>query len=198
MNVHCHRSPWQSKPKIFRRFQFLVTASESVQNALQFWQSYVLRGDDADQSTSRNRQPLSQIVSYGTWSATGQYTIPHDPHMKSSPPSRTPLPRHHPQTGEAKAAAQRLDAARELAIAALEFIVDVPEEMSRFLALSGIDPGAIRTAAAEPGFLGGVLAYIAGNERTLLAFAATAGIPPEEVEKARIVLAGADWEREVP
>jgi len=85
-----------------------------------------------------------------------------------------------------------------LAIAAFSFIADAPEELSRFLALSGIDPSAIRAAAAEPGFLGGVLAYIAGNERTLLAFAATAGIAPEEVEKARIALAGADWEREVP
>jgi Protein of unknown function (DUF3572) len=198
MNVHCHRSPWQSKPKISRRFQSLVTASESVQNALQFWQSYVQRRDNADQSTPRNRQPPLQIVSYGTWSATGQYMISHDPHMKTSPPFRTPLPRHRPHAGKAMAAAQRLDAARELAIAALAFIADVPEEMSRFLALSGIDPGAVRAAAAEPGFLGGVLAYIAGNERTLLAFAATAGIPPEEVEKARIVLAGADWEREVP
>jgi hypothetical protein len=118
--------------------------------------------------------------------------------MKSGPPSRTSLSRRHSQAGKAKAAAERLDAARELAIAALGFMADVPEEMSRFLALSGIDPGAIRTAAAEPGFLEGVLGYIAGNEGTLLAFAATAGIAPEEVEKARIVLAGADWEREVP
>ena len=118
--------------------------------------------------------------------------------MKSTPPSRTPLPRHRPQAGNAKAAAEQLDAARELAVSALGFIADVPEEMSRFLALSGIDPGAVRAAAAEPGFLGGVLAYIVGNERTLLAFAATAGIAPEEVEKARTVLAGADWEREVP
>lgn len=95
-------------------------------------------------------------------------------------------------------AAERRDAALEMAITALAFIAGAPEELSRFLALAGIEPGAIRTAAREPGFLGGVLAYIAGNERTLLAFAAQAGIAPEEVEKARIVLTGTDWEREVP
>jgi hypothetical protein len=95
-------------------------------------------------------------------------------------------------------ALQRRDAAVEMAIAALGYIAGMPEELSRFLALTGIAPDAIRAAAAEPGFLGGVLAYIAGNERTLLAFAAHAGIAPDEVEKARLVLAGADWERETP
>jgi hypothetical protein len=95
-------------------------------------------------------------------------------------------------------AAERLEAASELAIGALGFIAADPEELSRFLALTGIDPGAIRAAAAAPDFLGGVLAYVAGNERTLLAFAAQANVAPEEIEKARIVLAGADWEREVP
>jgi Protein of unknown function (DUF3572) len=95
-------------------------------------------------------------------------------------------------------AAERRNAAIELAIAALGFIAADHQELSRFLALTGIDPAAIRTAAAEPGFLGGVLAYIAGNERTLLAFAAHAGIVPDEVEKARIAIAGADWEGEMP
>jgi hypothetical protein len=103
----------------------------------------------------------------------------------------------HSQTGKQRAA-ERLEAAGELAIRALGFIASDPEELSRFLALTGIEPGAIRTAAAEPGFLGGVLTYIAGNERTLVTFAAQAGIAPGDVEKARIVFAGKDWEREVP
>jgi hypothetical protein len=100
--------------------------------------------------------------------------------------------------GKDSVAAERLKAANELAVGALGFVAADPEELSRFLALSGIDPAAIRTAAAEPGFLGGVLAYIAGNERTLLAFAAQTGVAPDEIEKARIVLAGVDWERDVP
>jgi len=94
--------------------------------------------------------------------------------------------------------ADRRDAALELAIVALGFIASDRDELSRFLALTGIDHASIRTAAEEPGFLGGVLAYIAGNEHTLLAFAADAGIAPEEIEKARIILTGADWERDTP
>ncbi len=92
----------------------------------------------------------------------------------------------------------RQEAARELAIAALGFIASDTEELSRFLALTGIDPGAIRIAAKEPGFLAGVLAYISGNERTLLAFAAHASVAPDEIEKAKLVLAGTPRERDVP
>ena len=92
----------------------------------------------------------------------------------------------------------RREAARELAIVALEFIASDTEELSRFLALTGIDPGSIRIAAEEPGFLAGVLAYISGNERTLMAFAAHASVAPEEIEKAKLVLAGTEWERDVP
>lgn len=92
----------------------------------------------------------------------------------------------------------RQEAARELAIVALGFIAGDCDELSRFLALTGIDPSSIRIAAEEPGFLAGVLAYISGNERTLLAFAAHAGVAPEQIEKARLVLTGADWPRDVP
>jgi|307.fasta_scaffold73881_3 hypothetical protein len=95
-------------------------------------------------------------------------------------------------------AGDRREATSELAIAALGFIASDTDELSRFLTLTGIDPGSIRVAAEEPGFLAGVLAYISGNERTLLAFAAHAGIAPEEIEKARLILAGTDWERDLP
>lgn len=120
--------------------------------------------------------------------------------MKSNRRSqrRAPPPFHAPRAGEGKAGPDRQGAALELAILALGFIASERDELSRFLALTGIDHASIRTAAEEPGFLGGVLAYIAGNERTLLAFAAHADIAPEEIEKARIALAGADWERDVP
>src|SRR5450631_534724 len=76
----------------------------------------------------------------------------------------------------------RREAARELAVVALGYIAADPEELSRFLALTGIDPGSIRAAAEEPGFLAGVLGYISGNERTLVAFATHAGVAPEQIE----------------
>jgi len=102
------------------------------------------------------------------------------------------------RSGNEKSLETQRNAARDLAIAALGYIAGDPEQLSRFLALTGIDPGAIRAAAAEPGFLAGVLAYISGNERTLIAFAAHAGVAPEAIERARQLLAGGNWERDVP
>ena len=85
-----------------------------------------------------------------------------------------------------------------LAIQALAFLGEEPERLGRFLALTGIGPEDIRTAAQEPGFLAGVLDHIAGDQTLLAAFAAHAGIAPGEIDKARRALAGPGWEREIP
>ena len=45
---------------------------------------------------------------------------------------------------------ERQAAAEGLAVAALGFIAAEPERLGRFLALSGIGPDSIRTAAREP------------------------------------------------
>ncbi|MBV9259789.1 MAG: DUF3572 domain-containing protein [Pseudolabrys sp.] len=90
------------------------------------------------------------------------------------------------------------DAAETLAIQALNYIAEDTERLGRFLALTGIGPADIRTAAHEPRFLAGVLDHIAGNEALLIKFAVECGVPPGVVKAARDVLAGHDWEREVP
>ena len=77
------------------------------------------------------------------------------------------------------------DAAETLAIQALSFIAADPEQLGRFLAISGIGPDQIRAAAQEPRFLAGVLDHLAGDERLLLAFAAEAGIEPASITLAR-------------
>ena len=92
----------------------------------------------------------------------------------------------------------RRDGARALAIEALGYVAADPATLSRFLALTGIDPATIRTAAEAPDFLIGVLDYVAGDERLLLAFAADAQIRPEEIAAAKQALAGTDWERDLP
>ena len=74
--------------------------------------------------------------------------------------------------------------AEEIAVAALGFIAANPELLSRFLALTGIEPQAIRSVANEPGFLAGVLHFIVAHEPTLLDFAAAATITPETVLEA--------------
>jgi hypothetical protein len=74
--------------------------------------------------------------------------------------------------------------AEEIAVSALGFIAADAELLSRFLALTGIEPQAIRAAASEPGFLAGVLHFIAAHEPTLLDFAEDAGLKPEAVLEA--------------
>ncbi len=97
-----------------------------------------------------------------------------------------------------KASSRPREAAESLAIQALNFLATEPARLSRFLALSGLDPASIRAAAAESGFLAGVLAYLGEDEALLKSFAAEAGVTPGEVDRARRLLAGGDWEREVP
>jgi hypothetical protein len=82
------------------------------------------------------------------------------------------------------------ESAEIMAALALSFLAGDDERLSRFIALSGLDIGRLRTAAAEPGFLAGVMAYLASDESLLLQFAAEAGAPPEQVAAACALLAG--------
>jgi hypothetical protein len=82
--------------------------------------------------------------------------------------------------------------AEDMAIAALGFIAADPALLPRFLAITGIEAQAIRTAAREPGFLAGVLQFIVAHEPTLMAFAENAGIEPTAVLKAMRALPQGD------
>jgi hypothetical protein len=81
-----------------------------------------------------------------------------------------------------------LDSARSLAVGALAFIAADSDRLSRFLSLTGLGPDNLRTAAADPAFLGSVLDYLAGDEELLLAFAADSGLKPEAVARAHNAL----------
>ena len=80
-------------------------------------------------------------------------------------------------------AAER-QAAEALAIAALGFIAADPELLPRFLAITGIEASDIRRAATSPGFLAGVLQFVAAHEPTLLAFAQATGNDPASIVRA--------------
>ncbi len=73
-----------------------------------------------------------------------------------------------------------------------------PRGSGRFLAITGIGPTEIRSAAREPGFLGGVLEYIASDDRLVAAFAGEMRLDPVVIDKGRAALAGDHWERDVP
>jgi hypothetical protein len=89
------------------------------------------------------------------------------------------------------------EGAEALAVQAFSFIAGDPEQLGRFLAITGIEPDQIRAAAQEPHFLAGVLDHIGGDERLLVSFATQIGIDPAEVAKARNSLGG-DQQGEIP
>lgn len=82
------------------------------------------------------------------------------------------------------------DGAEEIAISGLAFLAGEPEALGRFLALAGIGPADLRTAAAEPGFLVGVLEFFLADESLLLAFSEAASIRPTMIAAARYALVG--------
>jgi len=88
--------------------------------------------------------------------------------------------------------------AEGLAIQALTFIAGDGERLGRFLAVTGIGPAEIRSAAREPGFLTGVIEYMASDDRLIAAFVSENGLDPADIERSRITLAGSTWERDVP
>ena len=65
---------------------------------------------------------------------------------------------------------QRKEAAEALCLRALSFLVEDPERLSRFLALTGLGPEELRARASDPALLGGVLDHLLADERLLLAF----------------------------
>jgi len=98
---------------------------------------------------------------------------------------------------ESESGKERRAAAEQLAIAALGFIADEPEQLGRFLAMTGLGPGSLRNAAREPHFLAGVLDHVAADETLLVAFAAQHEVDPDAVMRARDELGGL-WERDMP
>jgi hypothetical protein len=92
---------------------------------------------------------------------------------------------------------RRLTRATAEAIAAQAFLFLAEESgrLGRFLADTGLDPDALRQGLGEPALLAAVLGHIRSDESSLLAFAANAGLAPEDVAAAEVELGGGSpWE----
>ncbi len=87
------------------------------------------------------------------------------------------------------------ESAAALAIETLGKLAADPEKLSGFLALSGIGPDNLRAAAKSPGFLQGVLDFVCADEMLLREIAASLNRTPEDIDRARMILAGPppDW-----
>jgi len=77
-----------------------------------------------------------------------------------------------------------------VAVTALSWIAGNEDMLNRFLALTGIEAGQIRYAAAEPGFLAGVLDFLLAHEPSLMAFCNETETDPDLVQHAREELLG--------
>jgi len=83
-------------------------------------------------------------------------------------------------------------AAETLALQALAFILSEDDRRNRFLGLTGLDAGAVRSLPGDPAGLGAVLDHLLGWEPELLAFCAEIDVPPARVAAARRLLPGGD------
>ncbi|MEJ8476481.1 DUF3572 domain-containing protein [Roseibium algae] len=88
------------------------------------------------------------------------------------------------------ASAMTYEKAQEIATEALLHLSKDPEQVGRFLAVSGIGPESIRDAAEEPGFLAGVLEYFMSDEAMLLVYCENTGVRPTMIAAARFALVG--------
>jgi hypothetical protein len=81
--------------------------------------------------------------------------------------------------------------AEEIAARALAFLASEPAQLSRFLALTGLEPADVRGRTGQPELLAAVLDHLAHDEPLLLVFAASVQLSPEDVGRALSVLQGA-------
>ncbi|WP_202913295.1 DUF3572 domain-containing protein [Acuticoccus sediminis] len=100
--------------------------------------------------------------------------------MPSSRSPRHPAPRSRRQADDPDAGT--------IAIAALSYFATEPKTMSRFFALTGLDPTSLRDAAASPTFVAGLLDFVLADERILLAVAEAQETTPEAIVRARQAL----------
>lgn len=90
------------------------------------------------------------------------------------------------------------EASELIAIGALQYLAGNPEELSRFLTLSGISVEELRSQAGQPSFQAGLLAHFLSHEPTLLAFCENEGLAASVVMKAQADLAGPEsYERSI-
>jgi len=88
-------------------------------------------------------------------------------------------------TAESRLQRAARDDPETIAIKALSFLAGHPEDLGRFMALSGIEPETLRQCAADREFLLGVLDFLLADEPLLLVFAEETGLSPNAIGAAR-------------
>ena len=83
------------------------------------------------------------------------------------------------------------EAAETLALKGLVYLAGSPDDMERFMALSGIGLDEIRAQAGEPEFLASVTDFLLANEALLIGFCEAETLDARAVHQARHLLGGA-------
>ncbi|WP_210483275.1 DUF3572 domain-containing protein [Microvirga antarctica] len=86
------------------------------------------------------------------------------------------------------------DEAETVAVAVFSAITGDGERMSRFMAISGLEPHSIRAAAESPRFFAAILDYVASDEPLLIALASEMNIRPERLMGAHLALSPSEFE----
>ena len=81
-----------------------------------------------------------------------------------------------------------------IAIKAVEYFAAHPEALAGFLSYTGTGPAELKANINNPDFLASVLDYMMIDEPTLLDFAQSLDLNPQDIVKARLLLPGADAE----
>jgi hypothetical protein len=84
--------------------------------------------------------------------------------------------------------------AENVALGAFSYIAANEETLSRFFAISGLQPDTIRSAAASPGFFAAILDYVASDEPLLIALAKELNTKPERIMEAHWTLSPSEFE----
>lgn len=78
-----------------------------------------------------------------------------------------------------------------LALKALAFLAQSPEDLDRFVALSGVTAHDLRARADEPEILAAVMDFLLADDGRITGFCESEAIPPQLIHAARRALPGA-------
>jgi Protein of unknown function (DUF3572) len=83
------------------------------------------------------------------------------------------------------------EAAETLALKALAYLVNSPDELDRFLATSGVNVHTLRSSAGEPELLAAVMDFLLSQEALLTRFCEDESLDSKTIHLARRALPGA-------
>ena len=83
------------------------------------------------------------------------------------------------------------DAAETLALKALAWLAAMPDDIDRFLNISGVEANELRARAGEPEFLAAVMDFLLSDDKLLTGFCDAEGLDPKDIHSARRALPGA-------